>query len=98
MANRFIYSVTVFLGAFLLFQVQPMLSKALLPHFGGSYLVWGGCMVFYQGLLLIGYIYAHVMQRHLGVQRYARWHWIALALPFLLFPFDFAEIGRGTED
>ncbi len=98
MVNRFIYSITVFLGAFLLFQVQPMLSKALLPHFGGSYLVWGGCMVFYQGLLLLGYIYAHFVQRWFGVRGYARWHWVALALPLLFFPFDFAEVGRGTED
>jgi len=60
------YYVAVFLSAFLLFQIQPMTSKALLPGFGGSYLVWAGCMVFYQGMLLAGYVYAHLAQRRPG--------------------------------
>lgn len=87
------FYATVFLGSFLLFLVQPMLTKALLPAFGGSYLVWGASMVFYQGVLLAGYIFSHFIQRKVGVARYARWHWILLLLPFLLCPFHFDRLG-----
>ncbi len=88
------FYAAVFLGAFLLFMVQPMLSKALLPGFGGSYLVWGACMVFYQGMLLAGYLLSHLLQRRLGVLRYARWHWLLLLAPFALCPFDFERLGQ----
>jgi len=87
-----IYYTTVFLGAFLLFLIQPMLTKALLPGFGGSYLVWGASMVFYQGMLLAGYIFSHHIQRRLGVARYARRHWILLLAPFALCPFRFERL------
>jgi len=93
MIRLYSYYAAVFLSAFLLFQVQPMISKALLPLFGGSYLVWGACMVFFQAALLLGYVYAHAMQRRLGVARYARLHWLLLALPFLCFPFRFDALG-----
>ncbi|MBN1670372.1 MAG: fused MFS/spermidine synthase [Kiritimatiellae bacterium] len=80
------YRAAVFLSAFLLFQIQPMMSKVLLPVFGGSYLVWGTAVVFCQALLLLGYAYAHAVQRRLGVTRYARWHWLILMLPLALVP------------
>ena len=70
-----------------------MLSKALLPGFGGSYLVWGGCMVFFQGILLGGYLLAHAVQLRFGVKRYSRIHGIMLLAPFLFFPFDFEGLG-----
>ncbi len=55
---------TVFLSATLLFSVQPMVAKSLLPVFGGSSSVWTTCMLFYQTVLLLGYLYAHfVMKR-----------------------------------
>jgi len=92
MKGSTIYCITVFLGAFLLFQVQPMVSKALLPLFGGSYLVWGSCMVFFQGVLLLGYLYAHYIQRRLGVVGYSRLHWLLLLVPFLFCPFDFGAL------
>jgi len=92
------YYATVFLGSFLLFIVQPMLTKALLPGFGGSYLVWGASMVFYQGILLAGYIFSHLIQRKMGVARYARWHWILLIAPFLLCPFNFDKLGVNLSD
>ena len=60
------YRLAVFGAAFLLFQIQPITSKAMLPAFGGSYLVWGATIVFYQAMLLAGYVYAHAMQRALG--------------------------------
>ncbi len=58
------FVVTVFLSASLLFSVQPMVAKGLLPVFGGSSSVWTTCMLFYQTVLLLGYLYAHfVMKR-----------------------------------
>jgi hypothetical protein len=58
------FIVTVFLSATLLFSVQPMVAKTLLPVFGGSSSVWTTCMLFYQTMLLLGYLYAHfVMKR-----------------------------------
>lgn len=60
------YHFAAFVSAFLLFQVQPMVAKAILPVFGGSYLVWGACMVFFQAVLLSGYAYAHIVCRPRG--------------------------------
>lgn len=57
-----ICAVTIFLGAFLLFQVQPMIAKAILPWFGGSAAVWTACMLFFQTVLVLGYAYAHWLQ------------------------------------
>ena len=85
------YRATVFGAAFLLFQIQPMTSKALLPGFGGSYLVWGASMVFYQAVLLLGYLYAHAVQRRLGVTRYARLHWVLLIGSAACLPLRFDQ-------
>jgi hypothetical protein len=88
------YRAAVFLAAFLLFQIQPIMSKALLPFFGGSYLVWGACMVFFQVMLLVGYAYAHFVQRWVGVVRYSRIHLGVLLIPFLFFPFEMDVTGE----
>jgi MFS family permease len=53
------YSLTIFLSAFLLFEVQPVIAKMILPWFGGSSAVWSTCMLFFQIVLLLGYLYAH---------------------------------------
>src|SRR3984885_9329621 len=58
-ASRLLYGTTVFLGAFLLFLIEPMAAKQLLPTLGGSSTVWLTCLVFFQVALLIGYLYAH---------------------------------------
>src|SRR5512139_3672253 len=60
-----IYATTIFLSAFLLFQIQPMLAKMILPWFGGSAAVWITCVLFFQAGLLGGYIYAHWSVRYL---------------------------------
>jgi hypothetical protein len=90
------YYATVFLSAFLLFQIQPLIAKALLPGFGGSYLVWGSCMVFFQGLLVLGYAYVHLIQHYWGPRRYARWHWILLLLPLACLAFNIKAIDVGS--
>jgi hypothetical protein len=58
-----LYALTIFLSAFLLFLVQPMLGKTILPWFGGSPAVWTACMLFFQALLVVGYVYAHGLVR-----------------------------------
>jgi hypothetical protein len=68
-ASRLLYGTTVFLGAFLLFLVEPMAAKQLLPILGGSSAVWLTCLVFFQVVLLLGYLYAHWLTR----SRTARW-------------------------
>jgi hypothetical protein len=58
-----LFGLTTFLGAFLLFQVQPLIGKYILPWFGGTPSVWTTCMVFFQVMLLVGYVYAHLSVR-----------------------------------
>src|SRR3989442_8676808 len=58
-----LYAATIFLSAFLLFQVQPLIAKVILPWFGGSAAVWTVCMLFFQVLLLAGYVYSHAYVR-----------------------------------
>src|SRR5215468_10513094 len=56
-----LYALTIFLGAFLLFQIQPLMGKYVLPWFGGAPAVWSTCLVFFQLVLLAGYLYAHTL-------------------------------------
>jgi hypothetical protein len=86
---RFAVAVTITVSAFLLFQVQPIVAKALLPWFGGVPAVWTVCMLFFQGLLLAGYVYAHALVTSLPLHRQALLHTLLLlgslcALPLLL--------------
>ena len=64
-----LYAAAIFLGAFLLFLVQPIIAKQILPWFGGSAAVWATCMVFFQMVLLVGYAYADFTTRHLTHRR-----------------------------
>src|SRR5437763_12539318 len=57
--SRSIFGIAIFTSAFLLFQVQLLLGKFLLPWFGGTSAIWATCLLFFQVLLLGGYIYAH---------------------------------------
>ena len=61
-----LYSLTIFLSAFLLFEVQPIIAKMILPWFGGTSAVWSTCMLFFQLVLLLGYLYAHLLHRTLA--------------------------------
>lgn len=79
------YTAAVFLSAFLLFLVQPLFGKMVLPLLGGSPAVWNTCMLFFQAALLGGYLYAHVSSR-LMVRRQATVHLAALALAALALP------------
>src|SRR4051812_50226322 len=79
--NMRLYATTVFLSAFLLFQVQPLVAKIILPWFGGSAAVWTGCMLFFQVLLLLGYFYAHGSIRWQAPRRARLVHWGLLIPP-----------------
>jgi len=61
---RILFILTIFVSAFLLFQIQPMLSKELLPRFGDGASVWSASLFFYQTVLLLGYFYAHFLSRY----------------------------------
>ena len=63
-----LYAASIFLGAFLLFQVQPLLGRFILPWFGGTPAVWMTCMLFFQSMLLAGYLYAHLITSRLCVR------------------------------
>jgi SAM-dependent methyltransferase len=60
-----LYAFTILVSAFLLFQVQPVIAKIILPWFGGSAAVWTTCLLFFQMVLLLGYLYAHAVVRYL---------------------------------
>jgi hypothetical protein len=79
------FQLTIAVGAFLLFLVEPMAARFLLPWFGGSPSVWSTCLLFFQAALLGGYVYAHVTRR-LGPARQARLHLVLLALAILTLP------------
>src|ERR1700738_4894317 len=90
-ANRFagttytlLLASTVLLGAFLLFLIEPLFAKLILPRFGGAAAVWAACLVFYQCALLLGYWYADLSSRRLAPVRQSQLH-IALLLVSVLF-------------
>ena len=61
------FALTILTSAFLLFQVEPLISKVILPWFGGSPAVWTTCLLFFQTLLFLGYTYAHLTTRFCSV-------------------------------
>ena len=75
-----LYAVTLFVGAALLFLVQPLVGKLLLPLVGGTPGVWNTCMVFFQTVLLAGYLYAHRSVTKIGVRRQAVFHLFVLII------------------
>ena len=80
------FGLTIFTGAFLLFLVQPLIAKFILPWFGGSPAVWTTCMLFFQVTLLGGYAYAHLIIQKLKPRQQVIVHLTLLALALLLLP------------
>ena len=93
-----LFALTIFVSAFLLFQIQPVISKAILPWFGGAANVWNTCMLFFQAALLGGYTYAHWLQRQ-PAARQKQIHLVLLVLSALtpIMPPE-AWKPSGTED
>ncbi len=82
---------TIFWSALLLFVVQPLVARKLLPWFGGSPTVWIVALLFFQAVLLAGYVYAHLSSRYLDARRQSLLHGALLVLAFLFLPLDPAE-------
>lgn len=85
-------SLTIFVSALLLFAVQPMVAKMLLPVLGGSPSVWNTAMVFYQGALLMGYLYAHLVVKRLSPKKQLISHAVLLVLPFVVLPLAYHNL------
>ncbi|MFM9146978.1 MAG: ferrichrome ABC transporter permease, partial [Verrucomicrobiota bacterium] len=80
------FSLAIFWGALLLFLVQPLIAKYILPWFGGSPAVWTTCMLFFQLLLLAGYAYAHFSTTRLRTRTQVVTHLALLGVSLLLLP------------
>ena len=99
-----LYAITISLSAFLLFLIQPVIARQILPWFGGSAAVWTTCMVFFQLLLLVGYTYSDWLTRRLPLKRQVLIHttllvvslaWLPIAVPEALKPVDAGQpVGR----
>ena len=81
-----VFSVAIFLNAALLFSVQPLFTKMVLPLLGGSPAVWNTCLLFFQSLLLGGYLYAHVTSKWLTAKAQAILHLALLVTAVFLLP------------
>lgn len=88
----YLYSICIFLSAFLLFLVQPMIGKMFLPWVGGSAAAWNSCMFFFQALLMGGYCYTHFSVAKLGVkkQTFLQFPLMLVALVFLPISFSYS--------
>ena len=71
----------VFLGAFLLFTMEPMVTRIVLPFYGGSFHVWTTTLTFFQGILFIGYLYCHFFAKRIG-----GWHLVIVTAPLIWLP------------
>lgn len=80
------YAITIFLSAFLLFQVQPMIGKMILPWFGGTAAVWATCLLFFQAALLAGYGYSHGIVKRLSPRKQWILHSAVLLLCLVALP------------
>jgi spermidine synthase len=79
-------TLTVFINAALLFSVEPMFSKLVLPFLGGAPSVWNTCLVFFQAALVVGYLYAHALSRIKSMKRRAMCHMLVLILSCATLP------------
>lgn len=94
MRSAWRFYATVFLSAFLLFQVQPIAARYLLPEFGGTPAVWSTCLLFFQVLLLAGYGYAHA----LPAKSQSRWvHLVLLAASAGFLPIAIRPSGAASD-
>ena len=97
----YLLALTIFISAFLLFQVQPLISKFILPWFGGSPAVWTTAMLFFQCTLFLGYVYSHLLFCRLILAKQVKVHLVLLVLAsimaFFVVPLDSLK-PKGTDD
>ncbi len=86
-----VFSITLLVSSFLLFLVQPMIGRMLLPSLGGTPAVWNGCVLFFQAVLLAGYAWAHYGPAKLGFRNHLFAHLILLAMVCFLLPMRLVE-------
>ena len=94
--DRLLAAATIFAGAFLLFEVEPLIAKAILPWFGGSAQVWTTCLLFFQTALLVGYLYAHVLTSRVSPRWQLRIHVGLLAASLALLPIVPSQFWKPT--
>src|SRR4029077_16530423 len=93
-----LYAITLFISAFILFLVQPIVGKIILPKLGGTPQGWNTCMVFFQMVLLAGYAYTHNATTRLTLRQQLMIHGVLLLLPLIiLLPFPFSLGGEYVE-
>jgi hypothetical protein len=90
-AAPIVFTTAIFTSAFLLFAIQPMFTKMILPQLGGSPGVWSVAMVFFQGVLLLGYLYAHLSTRYLPPRTAIYVHLGLLLITFIALPISIAS-------
>mgnify|MGYP000314732119 CR=1 FL=1 len=81
-----LYLAIIFISAFLLFQVQPLIAKLILPYFGGGAAVWTACLLFFQAFLLLGYFYAHCLTHIKSVKKQLGIHFFLLICSVIFLP------------
>ena len=86
-----LFAGTLFVSASLMFVLQPLFGKILLPLLGGSPAVWNTCMVFYQTILFLGYLYAHIISSRFKPSRQIQLHSVVILLSFLALPLALPE-------
>ncbi len=82
-ATKTLLPLFAFSGALLMFTLEPLVGRLIVPRYGGGFYVWTTCLMFFQGVLLAGYLYAHLIAPRIG-----RLHWLVAALPLLVLPVD----------
>jgi spermidine synthase len=88
------FSLAIFLNAALLFSVQPLFTKMVLPLLGGTPAVWNTCLLFFQTVLLAGYLYAHLTSRWLNVRTQAAIHLLLLVVAIIFLPIEIPDAWR----
>ncbi|ALO35593.1 hypothetical protein CMT41_13370 [Colwellia sp. MT41] len=81
-----LYLFVIFVGAFLLFQLQPLIAKLILPLFGGGAAIWTACLLFFQGFLLLGYLYSHYLTKLNKLKTQVIVHVTLLMMSLLFLP------------
>ena len=94
-SRRAQFTLTIFVGSFLLFMIQPLVARLALPRLGGAPAVWNTAMLFYQTVLLLGYLYAHALSR-LPVRVQAGVHLALLAVAALMLPIGLTDLAPPT--
>jgi len=87
-----LYFITIFIGAFLLFQIQPLIAKLILPYFGGGAAVWTACLLFFQAFLLLGYSYAHGLTQLNNHKKQVMTHVTLLVISLFTLPIGLSSL------